>query len=57
MAAALAVAAAAAVAAMDPSAFNVVWDAPSPGPGKTQGGKATYMDAMPLGNGRTTALA
>ena len=40
-----------------PRAFNVEWALPSPGPGHTQDKTSTYMDAMPLGNGRTTALA
>eukprot|EP01079_Euglenida_sp_SAG-EU17-18_P002507 gene2507-3253_t len=40
-----------------PAVFNVEWSEPSPGPGQTIGGKKTYMDAMPLGNGRVTALA
>lgn len=43
--------------AVDPRAFNVEWDTPSSGPGTTQGGKSTYMDAMPLGNGKATVLA
>ena len=41
-----------------PHQFQVEWTKPSPGPGHTTG-KAplpTYMDAMPLGNGRVTVL-
>ena len=45
------------VAASSPSAFNVAWSAPSKGPGTTVGGQSTFQDAMPIGNGRTTALA
>ena len=41
----------------DPSQWTQTWLAPSSGPGKTQGGRATYQDGMPLGNGRTTVLA
>jgi hypothetical protein len=37
--------------------YNPSWSSPSTGPGKTQGGKPTYQDAMPLGNGALTALA
>ena len=36
------------------SDFNVEWLAPSLTPGTTVAGKETYIDAMPLGNGRTT---
>ena len=48
---------AAAVITSDPRPFNVRWLEPSNGPGFTMGKQATYRDAMPLGNGRTTALA
>jgi len=37
--------------------YSVDFTSPSTGPGKTQGGKLTYQDAMPLGNGALTALA
>ena len=38
--------------ATDPSPFNIHWSEPSQGPGRTIGNVLTYMDAMPLGNGR-----
>jgi len=50
-------AAAAARAPSDPSQWTVTWLAPSAAPGTTSGGRQTYADAMPLGNGRTTVLA
>ena len=37
--------------------YNPSWSTPSSSSGKTQGGKPTYQDAMPLGNGALTALA
>ena len=40
-----------------PSAYDVVWSAPSATPGTTLGKLSTYADAMPLGNGAFTALA
>ena len=43
-----------AAAAAPVTAFNVEWSEPSSGPGTTVGGAATYMDAMPCGNGRVT---
>jgi len=43
--------------APSPSAFNVEWLSATAEPGITAGGKSTYAGAMPLGNGRTTALA
>lgn len=47
-----------ACAALSPRAFNVEWDSPSSGPGTAKDGKTlVYKDAMPLGNGRVTALA
>ena len=40
-----------------PHHFHVEWTKPSPGPGHTTGKELpTYMDAMPLGNGRVTVL-
>ena len=54
---ALLFAAAAAAAPVAPSAFNVAWLSPTLEPGESTGGRATYEGAMPLGNGRTTALA
>eukprot|EP00729_Bicosta_minor_P019577 gene19577-6017_t len=39
------------------SRFNVEWLEPTIGPGSNKNGHPTYKDAMPLGNGRTTALA
>ena len=50
-------ASAAAALARAQAQYSVDFMAPSTGPGKTQGGKATYQDAMPLGNGALTALA
>ena len=44
----------AAATAPSATAFNVEWTTPSSGPGTTIGGVATYMDAMPAGNGRVT---
>lgn len=41
----------AACVALDPSTFNVAWSTP------TREGGSTYAGAMPMGNGRTTALA
>ena len=38
--------------ATGPSPFNIHWSEPSQGPGRTIGNVLTYMDAMPLGNGR-----
>ena len=53
--------AAAALAALASAAaqaqYSVDFASPSSGPGKTQAGKLTYQDAMPLGNGALTALA
>ena len=45
------------VAFAQPSMFNVHWSSPSSGPGRTQKGLPTFQDAMPIGNGRVTALA
>jgi hypothetical protein len=52
-----AAATAAAAAPVAPSAFNVAWLSPTLEPGESAGGRSTYQGAMPLGNGRTTALA
>jgi len=52
----LVIAASAAVSAAQ-AQYSVSWSSPSAGPGRTQGGHPTYMDAMPLGNGALTALA
>lgn len=41
----------------DAKQWAVTWLSPSSAPGKTEGGKSTYQDGMPLGNGRTTVLA
>ena len=38
------------------SEYSVTFSSPSAAPGRTQGGKDTFQDAMPLGNGRLTAL-
>ena len=45
------------IAAPSPRVYNVEWSAPSTGPGTDVGKKLTYQDAMPLGNGRVTAIA
>ena len=54
---AIVLASAAAALAAAQAQYSVDFSSPSSGPGKTQGGKATYQDAMPLGNGALTALA